>query len=194
MKILITRRGSVKLASGLTITNGDVLEVKNIVWDSYIVEKNGLTFSIDKCYADVVNDENEEEKEIMKEVKKSCGTCGYTTPCDRCNDSDLDNWIKNDPGYPSEMLSGITFNAEYEKKTGTTEEAKHYMTSKQPIELMQELMTPEQFQGFLWGNVIKYAMRLNMKGSTREDAGKCWQYAKWLCEAIEGSKIVPGGK
>jgi hypothetical protein len=77
---------------------------------------------------------------------------------------------------------------------GTTEEAKHYMTSKQPIEIMQELMTGEQFQGFLWGNVIKYSMRLGRKGKSREDAGKCWQYAKWMVDHMDGKMIVPGGK
>jgi hypothetical protein len=68
------------------------------------------------------------------------------------------------------------------------------MTSKQPIEIMQELMTAEQFQGFLWGNVIKYSMRLGRKGKAREDAGKCWQYAKWMVDHMDGKMIIPGGK
>jgi hypothetical protein len=105
-------------------------------------------------------------------------------PCNACNKweetiNDSSMWESKNNSKP---------------KTGTTEEAKHYMTSKQPIEVMQELMTPEQFQGFLWGNVIKYSMRLNRKGKNREDAGKCWQYAKWMCDAMDGVTIVPGGK
>lgn len=78
---------------------------------------------------------------------------------------------------------------------GLTEQAKHYQTGQQqPIEVMQNTMNPEQFAGFLLGNVIKYAMRMNHKGKMREDAGKCRQYAEWLTDALDGKVIVPGGK
>jgi hypothetical protein len=78
---------------------------------------------------------------------------------------------------------------------GTTEAAKHYQVRfMQPIEIMQDFMTPEQLIGFLRGNIIKYVLRIGNKGSDREDAGKAYQYAEWLCQAMDGKKIVPGGK
>jgi hypothetical protein len=81
------------------------------------------------------------------------------------------------------------------KATGTTDDATHYQVSdKQPIEIMQSIMTAEQFEGYCLGNVIKYALRMNHKGQKRSDAGKCWQYTKWLVQAMDGKKIVLGDK
>jgi len=81
------------------------------------------------------------------------------------------------------------------KQTGTTDEAKHYQIGTvQPIEVMQNTMTKEQFIGYCLGNVIKYSQRINHKGQFRSDAGKCKQYAEWLICAIDDIQIVPGGK
>ena len=59
------------------------------------------------------------------------------------------------------------------------------------IEIMQTLMTPEQFQGFLWGNVIKYALRCGLKDAPEKDMEKAQQYAKWYVQACEGKTIDP---
>lgn len=60
----------------------------------------------------------------------------------------------------------------------------HYNVAgvQQPIEVMKKLMTKEQYEGFLWGNIIKYAHRYGRKGDKKETAGKIAQYAKWLQE------------
>ena len=58
------------------------------------------------------------------------------------------------------------------------------------IEIMQTLMTPEQFQGFLWGNVIKYALRCGSEDAVKE-MEKAQQYAKWYVQACEGKTIDP---
>jgi hypothetical protein len=50
----------------------------------------------------------------------------------------------------------------------------------QPWDVMQALLTPEEFRGFLKGNMIKYAMRQGKKDSP--DAGKYWHYMKKLKE------------
>lgn len=64
--------------------------------------------------------------------------------------------------------------------TGTAKDAEHYIKSAlQPIQVMQKLMTPEQFRGFLIGNVIKYRMRDGLKENT-DDKNKVRQYAYWL--------------
>jgi hypothetical protein len=46
---------------------------------------------------------------------------------------------------------------------------------------MESVLTPEEFVGFLKGNVIKYAMRAGRKPNT-DDAAKAIHYAKKLAE------------
>ena len=51
----------------------------------------------------------------------------------------------------------------------------------QPWDVMQAVLTPEEFRGFLKGNVIKYAMRHGKKDGT-DDAGKAQHYVQKLAE------------
>lgn len=75
---------------------------------------------------------------------------------------------------------------------GTAASATHYqLLTQQPIEIMQTLMTHEQFIGFLWGNCIKYALRLGHKDDAKSDAGKLAQYSKWLAQAENGEEVKP---
>lgn len=50
----------------------------------------------------------------------------------------------------------------------------------QPWEVMESLLTQEEFRGFLKGNIIKYAMRQGRKDS--DDAGKLRHYQQKLKE------------
>lgn len=61
----------------------------------------------------------------------------------------------------------------------------HYRVAGIPeaIEIMEHLMTKEQLEGFLWGNILKYAYRYGRKGDKKETAGKIAWYAKKLEEA-----------
>ena len=80
----------------------------------------------------------------------------------------------------------------YYENNGTALSATHYQKlQQQPIEIMQSLMTPEQFQGFLWGNVIKYTLRLGSKDAPEKEMQKAQQYAKWYVQACEGKTIDP---
>lgn len=56
----------------------------------------------------------------------------------------------------------------------------------QPWAVMQAVLTPEEFRGFLKGNVIKYAMRQGKKSDT-DDSGKAKHYAQKLNEVINES-------
>lgn len=58
----------------------------------------------------------------------------------------------------------------------------HYRVEGIPeaIEIMRGLMTDEQLEGFLWGNILKYAYRYGRKGDKKETAGKIEWYAKKL--------------
>jgi hypothetical protein len=58
----------------------------------------------------------------------------------------------------------------------------HYKTMEmQPWEVMESVLTPSEFVGFLKGNVIKYAMRAGRKEGT-DDAEKARHYAQKLAE------------
>lgn len=57
--------------------------------------------------------------------------------------------------------------------------------ASQPIEDMEALMTPEQFEGFLWGNIIKYSKRFGRKGDKILTLGKIIWYAERLKKQLE---------
>lgn len=55
----------------------------------------------------------------------------------------------------------------------------------QPWELMESVLTHEEFVGYLKGNVIKYAMRAGRKEGS-DDAGKAKHYMQKLREVGYG--------
>ena len=64
--------------------------------------------------------------------------------------------------------------------------------ASQPIEDMEALMTPEQFEGFLWGNIIKYSKRFGRKGDKILTLGKIVWYADRLKKHLEKESDVNG--
>ena len=48
------------------------------------------------------------------------------------------------------------------------------------LDIIKSKLTPQQYQGFLLGNVIKYSCRMNHKGTFNRDAQKCAFYAREL--------------
>ena len=58
----------------------------------------------------------------------------------------------------------------------------HYVDmDMSPWDVMELVLTPEEFIGFLKGNVIKYSMRAGRKEGT-DDAAKARHYAQKLSE------------
>ena len=55
----------------------------------------------------------------------------------------------------------------------------------QPWEVMQAVLTPEEFRGFLKASIIKYAMRAGHKPGS-DDAGKAQHYKQKLAEVMNG--------
>jgi hypothetical protein len=77
---------------------------------------------------------------------------------------------------------------------GSAATSKHYNSKPiQPIELMQALMTPEEFVGFCKGNFIKYSMRAGSKEgeNSDKDTNKAKQYHMWWQMAKDGATIDP---
>ena len=58
----------------------------------------------------------------------------------------------------------------------------------QPWNVMQSLLTPEEFRGFLKGNMLKYAMRQGKKDGP--DAGKYYHYKQKLLEITDGETWI----
>jgi hypothetical protein len=52
----------------------------------------------------------------------------------------------------------------------------------QPWDVMQAVLTPAEFIGFLKGNVIKYSLRAGKKAGADDDAEKAKHYAQKLKE------------
>ena len=65
----------------------------------------------------------------------------------------------------------------------------HYRTKAvQPWDAMAAWMTPEQFEGFLRGNAIKYLARAGSKGDPVVDYKKARHYLDKLIEVVEDGK------
>lgn len=83
-----------------------------------------------------------------------------------------------------------------EKNDGTIERMEdvvnpaHYKVEGLPeaIDIINHLMHREEYEGFLWGNILKYAYRFGRKGDKAETAGKIEWYAKQLKELEEEHK------
>ena len=54
----------------------------------------------------------------------------------------------------------------------------------QPWNVMQSVLTPAEFRGFLKGNIIKYAMRSGKKAGASDDSEKAKHYAQKLAEVV----------
>ena len=62
----------------------------------------------------------------------------------------------------------------------------------QPWAVMESVLTPEEFRGFLKGNVIKYAMRAGRKEGS-DDGNKAKHYMLKLKEVMLKLKEVTNG-
>ena len=61
------------------------------------------------------------------------------------------------------------------------EKSNYYDAGDVPvIDVIEAKLTPEQYTGYLLGNIIKYSCRLNFKGSSVRDSEKLKYYSTWL--------------
>lgn len=65
----------------------------------------------------------------------------------------------------------------------------YQVSTEQPIQIMREIMTQDEFIGFLWGNIIKYSMRMKRKDNPVSEAKKIKQYATWLVNVYDGKEL-----
>jgi Protein of unknwon function (DUF3310) len=63
----------------------------------------------------------------------------------------------------------------------------HYKAMEvEPWAVLQAVLTPEEWVGFLKGNIIKYGMRQGRKEGADDDADKAKHYMKKLSEVEDG--------
>jgi len=48
------------------------------------------------------------------------------------------------------------------------------------IDAIKELLTEEEFRGYLKGNVLKYRLRAGKKDDVEQDIAKAMRYEAWL--------------
>lgn len=61
----------------------------------------------------------------------------------------------------------------------------HYTSGGiETIDYIEAKLTPEEFNGYLKGNILKYGSRLGLKGNDMQDAGKLGWYANRLRQTI----------
>lgn len=77
-----------------------------------------------------------------------------------------------------------------DKKVEDAINPSHYKVKGLPeaIDMMNHLMDSNQYEGFLWGNILKYAYRYGRKGDKAETAGKIAWYANQLKDLAEESE------
>lgn len=57
----------------------------------------------------------------------------------------------------------------------------HYTrTEREVIDTMRGAMTKEEFTGYLKGNILKYTLRMGLKDSVSQEAGKIKAYTDYL--------------
>ena len=55
----------------------------------------------------------------------------------------------------------------------------------QPIDFMESNFTPDEYQGYLKGQVVKYIARYRYKGTPVPDLVKARTYLNWLIEFMD---------
>ena len=113
-----------------------------------------------------------------KEAKEDWGSLYYVTYEDM------------EPFYANTIPQVTPFDAKgnYHIEDASAPNTKYYdehyasMVGLEPIELMQIVLTYDEFIGFLKGNIIKYTMRAGKKQgeAAEKDAAKAKRYVEWL--------------
>lgn len=73
----------------------------------------------------------------------------------------------------------------YVPRVGAKENTHYDIGGIETIEFIRAKLPPRQYEGYLLGNLLKYASRLCWKGSALADAKKALEYAGWLVEELE---------
>lgn len=89
--------------------------------------------------------------------------------------------------WPKESLAqfqGATIDEQGHIVKDNVNNPAHYADKQiEVIDYIKDTLTPEQYQGYCLGNVIKYVSRYQKKNG-REDLKKAAVYLRWLTESL----------
>jgi hypothetical protein len=130
--------------------------------------KRGFIFSMGVYQANVKLEDDDNEKPFINAVKayEQLEPIDGNTTCE----------VKHCPSSPLLVVDApLPITKHYDE---------HYasMVGLEPIELMQLVLSYDEFIGFLKGNIIKYTMRAGKKQgeAAEKDAAKAKRYIEWL--------------
>lgn len=119
-----------------------------------------------------------------KEAKKDWSSLYYVAY------EDMESFYANTIPQVTPFDANVTIDAKgnYHIEDASAPNTKYYdehyasMVGLEPIELMQLVLSPAEFIGFLKGNIIKYTMRAGKKQgeAAEKDITKAKRYAQWL--------------
>ena len=87
----------------------------------------------------------------------------------------------------SEVVGSYSAN-KMQKAEDMVNSPKHYKLRGLDIEsvdVIKATLTPEEFQGWLKGNAMKYLHRLGKKDDAVQDAKKAMKYLEWLVKEMD---------
>ena len=100
-----------------------------------------------------------------------------TSPSDRMS---IDDATPEEWNHASQMADAVNAPVHYNKHGKI-----------QCIDAIKEVLGPDRFQGYLHGNIMKYAWRYDVKGKPVEDLRKLrWYTNRLICELIEDNDGV----
>ena len=75
------------------------------------------------------------------------------------------------------------YSADAEPQNDPVKQPQHYLVGGLEVKaVLKAKLSPEEYRGFCKGNVLKYLMRAEHKGSQAQDYEKAAQYTGWLTE------------
>ena len=141
-----------------TLENDDDETAKN----AYVQDLSTGTYGGGKWYVPISMLKSAQGLDTPPSTKKACsGNCGGN--CDVC--CDVCRRQTKDKFYDTHYAA---------------------MAGLEPIEVMQLIMSREEFEGFLKGNIIKYTMRAGRKlgEAAEKDIAKANRYKQWLMKVL----------
>lgn len=142
---------------------------------------------------------HDSKQEVYNGVTPSCWTCKHfednsnDAPCSKCVaicNGITSYWEERDEEIGLQTAREVVEKA-VEQRLQEEHFDEHYHDKVQPLEIMQEIMTPEEFRGFLFGNIIKYSCRCGKKDEPQKEFAKLRRYREWYDKAVLGEHIDP---
>lgn len=150
------------------------------------------------CYWENRN-KTESKQEVYNGVTPSCCTCKHfetnsnNEPCSKCVaicNGIVSYWEERDEETEPQTAREVVEKT-VEQRLQEEHFDEHYHDKVQPLEIMQEIMTPEEFRGFLFGNIIKYSCRCGKKDEPQKEFAKLRRYREWYDKTTIGEHIDP---